>query len=312
MKHFLHKTLLFGLLPLLILLFCEIEHRIIPNNYTFKKNYIETNGKNIDLLIFGSSHALCAINPEDISNKSFSLASSGQSLYFDNLLLTKYSNNFQSLKTIIISISYFSLYAIPNTGAEALVKYDYLRYHDIGKEIIDQFDFKKYLITYNKGIKPTVESIIKYNIYNKNNITCNRYGADISNNNIRNIDYLKKDAIKASNRHENSSLDFSKSLKHLTDIINYAKDKEITVFFVITPFTDFYFNEINPVKVKSTNEILDSLAIANSNVEFLNYAQDERFGYQEFNNSDHLNLAGQRKFSKILDRDIKLIRKKDK
>lgn len=312
MKYFLHKILLFALLPLLLLLFCEIEHRIIPNNYTYKRNYIETNGENIELLVLGSSHALCAINPEYISNNSFSLASTGQTLYFDNLLLERYSNELQNLKNIIISISYFSLYAIPNSGGEALIKYDYLRYHDIGKEIIDQFDFKKYLITYNKGMKPTVESIINYNIYDKNNITSNKYGADKSNNNIRDIDYLKKDAIKASNRHENKSLDYSKSLKHLTDIINYAKNKEITVFFVITPFTDFYFNEINPVKVKITNEILDSLAISNSNVEFLNYAQDLRFGYKEFNNSDHLNLSGQKKFSKILDRDIELIRKKDR
>lgn len=305
MKVFLRKLAFFTLIPLLCLIFCEIEIRKIPNNYSYKKNYITNNGENIETLVLGSSHAHCAINPEYISHNSFSLASSGQTLYLDNLLLNKYSPNLKNLKHIIVSISYFSLSKIQNTGAEAIIKYDFLRYHDLGNELINRFDLKKYLITYNKGLVLTVKSIINYRIYNKDNITGNNFGAEISNNNIRDLDYLKKDAPKASKQHENNSLDFRENIKHLNKIINYAKNKKIKVFFVITPFTDFYFNQLNPVKVKKIITTLDSLAKANNNVESLNYAQDERFTYQYFKNSDHLNLAGQKKFSKILAGDIK-------
>ncbi|HRB69044.1 MAG TPA: hypothetical protein PLC92_02955, partial [Chitinophagales bacterium] len=76
----------------------ELLLRDIPNDYSFKKNYLNTNSNNIEVLFLGSSHIYYGINPEYISQKSFNAAHISQSLNFDLAILEKYKDRWTNLK----------------------------------------------------------------------------------------------------------------------------------------------------------------------------------------------------------------------
>ena len=112
MKKFISKTIFF-LLPILVLaVIMEISLRAIPNDYKQKRDYMDSHSDEIEVLVLGSSHSLYGINPKYFSQKTYNMAYVSQSLDLDYKILEKYHNRFKNLKTIIVDISCFSLYAI--------------------------------------------------------------------------------------------------------------------------------------------------------------------------------------------------------
>jgi len=107
-KKFLRHIALF-LLPLLIVAVAlEFVVESIPNSYTYKREYIEQHGAQIETLILGSSNAYDGINPSVLPN-AFNLANSSQTLEDDYRLLVKYIDSMDSLQTVIIGLGYHSL-----------------------------------------------------------------------------------------------------------------------------------------------------------------------------------------------------------
>lgn len=86
----------------------EIAGEAIPNSYTYKREYMETNGSEIKTLILGSSNAYDGLNPSELP-AAFNLANSSQTLEDDYRLLTKYIDRMDSLETVIIGLGYHSL-----------------------------------------------------------------------------------------------------------------------------------------------------------------------------------------------------------
>ena len=80
----------------------------IPNSYTYKREYMETNGREIKTLILGSSNAYDGLNPS-VLPAAFNLANSSQTLEDDYRLLAKYIDGMDSLRTVILGVGYHSL-----------------------------------------------------------------------------------------------------------------------------------------------------------------------------------------------------------
>ena len=106
MKLFLKSSVLF-LLPIVVFLFAaESMLRFSPNDYNYKSNYMAAHSSEIECLVLGNSHSAWGIDPSFFSFKTFNLAFAGQPLIFDALLLEKYINQMDSLKYVILSVSY--------------------------------------------------------------------------------------------------------------------------------------------------------------------------------------------------------------
>ena len=95
--------------------------RNIPNDYQKKRAYLETNAHEIETLILGNSHSLAGLDPSYFDTKTFNAAHVSQSLNYDLAILNKYVDRPDSLKTIILSISYFSLYETLESSLETWV-----------------------------------------------------------------------------------------------------------------------------------------------------------------------------------------------
>ena len=104
---------LFVLPVLAVAIMLEIVAENIPNSYTYKRQYMEQHGGKIKTLILGSSNAYDGLNPSVLSD-AFNLANSSQTLEDDYRLLSRFIDNTDSLKTVIVGLGYHSLGSTDN------------------------------------------------------------------------------------------------------------------------------------------------------------------------------------------------------
>lgn len=110
MKNFITR-LLFFLFPVLVIsIGVEILLRNIPNDYAEKANYFKTHTNDIEVLILGSSHSFRGVNPKYFKNHAYNAAYVSQSLDYDKTILDQFFKDSNSLHTVILSVSYMSLF----------------------------------------------------------------------------------------------------------------------------------------------------------------------------------------------------------
>lgn len=89
MKLYLKKTFFFIAPIVLGALIFEILLNRIPNDYEFKKKYLDQNVAEIETLIFGSSHTFAGLRPKYMDGHAFNVAIGGQSLEYDYKIFEK-------------------------------------------------------------------------------------------------------------------------------------------------------------------------------------------------------------------------------
>lgn len=107
MKKFVTLTLVFSLPVIVLLIAFEFSLRHIPNDYAYKRHYLDTKSNEVEVLYLGSSHIYYGINPEYSKFKTFNAAHISQSLNYDLAIFEKYKNNWSNLKCIVIPVDYF-------------------------------------------------------------------------------------------------------------------------------------------------------------------------------------------------------------
>ncbi|MDR2410253.1 MAG: hypothetical protein LBE13_19380 [Bacteroidales bacterium] len=95
MRKFIVRTFLYLLPVLLFLILLEILLRNIPNDYSYKKKYLDTQFCNIETLILGNSHSFYGIDPVYFSTNTFNAAHVSQSLDYDYEILKQQYNTIQ-------------------------------------------------------------------------------------------------------------------------------------------------------------------------------------------------------------------------
>jgi len=83
MKKFITKTI-FLLIPIIICAICmELLLRQLPNDYKYKKEYLDAHANKIETLILGSSHSFFDLDPTYFSNITFNAGEVSQTLNYD-------------------------------------------------------------------------------------------------------------------------------------------------------------------------------------------------------------------------------------
>ena len=309
MKKFILKTIFF-LLPIFVLaVIMEISLRTIPNDYKQKRDYMDSHSNEIEVLILGSSHSLYGINPRYFSQKTYNMAYVSQSLDLDYKILEKYHNRFKNLKTIIVDISYFSLYATLETEAESWRAKNYNIYYDIptskatnnfevltNKLDINYSRMKLYYIKRIKNDKAFIDSIF----------TAKMYNGWIPLKPAKTFDNLE--GIAAAKRHtyditQKSKVEIHDELTNiLGKIVDWSKQKNVKVVFVTTPTYKTYYDRINSTQWDNTHKIIEDICRKNSNCQYINLLKNEEnlFTEKDFSDADHLSEKGAEKMSKLI------------
>ena len=124
----------------------------IPNSYTYKRDYMEQQGADIQTLILGSSNAYDGLNPSVLPH-AFNLSNSSQTLEDDYRLLAKYIDSMDSLQTVIVGLSYAALGATTEANRRT--------YYTIYMDLYPRWPLSKYSFEVC-NLETLVKKIIKY------------------------------------------------------------------------------------------------------------------------------------------------------
>lgn len=306
MRKFVINTLWF-LLPLLIgMIALEVLLRQIPNDYKFKKEYLDEHAGTIETLILGNSHVYRGLNPEYFSSVTFNAAYVSQTFTQDYEIFNKYYNDFKNLKTLIISVSYPSYYFKLELTPELWRNKNYVIYYQMktAHSLTDYFELlsNKTKINYVK--------LTDYYFKNQSQLTTSElgfgsYGDKVSSQNLE--ESGKKHAIRHSNGRysiETYIKTFDENLFMLESMIQQCKEKGINVVLLTTPTYHTYYENIKPEQLDIIKSTSLELASKYNNCSYLNLLEAPEFTEEDFYDADHLSELGAQKLSLIINDEI--------
>ncbi len=294
------KVLLFLLPVMVVFVLLEIALRAMPNDYKVKSAYLEEHAEEIEVLILGSSHAYYGIDPEYFSDPCFNAAFYSQTLRYDLEIVKKYQSRFEHLNTIILPISYFSLFSQLETGnAPYMVKkYNLYMGMDVSPALKDHMELL------GIQLRKNLRKLGDYYLRGEDPITCTELGWGTTHNSIDNQD-LEKTGASASLRHtlliENAAGEQEKeNLESLRQLTGICHEKGIHLLLVTLPAYETYAQRLKSEHLDYMQEALNTLIDGNANLLYLDLLNDPAFAREDFYDADHMNEKGTQKLSLIL------------
>ena len=296
-------SILIFLGPIIFLaLFMELSLRKIPNDYLFKKEYLDANANNIKTLVMGSSHSFYGIDPSFFLTNTFNGANISQSLDYDYKILKLYENNLDSLKVLVLPISYFSLYSnLKNTSEHWRIK-NYNIYYGMNSTYALEYNAE----IFGNNFKNNIGRLSSYYLRNNDNKTSSElgWGTDYSSENSMNL--FKTGEI-ASLRHSwkdlhsfKNSPDYLENQEILNNIIRWSQKRDVKVLLFTPPAYYTYRQNMIKEQLYNTEKVIEQIALEYDNCIYYNFFYDTSFTSEDFFDADHLNEIGAKKLSLII------------
>jgi hypothetical protein len=297
---FIKKASLYVLIMLVFILIFEGLLRHIPNDYNYKKTFLDHHSNTIETLFLGSSHAYFDLNPAYYSANCFNAGYVSQTLDYDVAILEKYDGKWDKLQSIVMPISYFTLFSTLETSVEAWRVKNYLIYYGLNSSHKIK-DYSEFLSNDNNI---NVAKLYSYYWVKQNTISCSELGFGLNYNSKSQKD-LEKAGFEASKRHKAANFNhFEDNKKQLMRLIQFAKTRHIKVYLFTPPAYFTYRNGLNKTQLNKTIETLELIQKENNHVIYVNYLTDSTFTKTDFYDADHLNDIGAKKMT-LLIRDLR-------
>ena len=267
--------------------------RNIPNDYSYKRGYLDQNASDVEILFLGSSHAYRDINPIYIDANSFNAAYVSQSLYYDYRILEKYNDNWARLKYIVIPVSYFSLFYKLEDSPESWRIKNYSIYYYI-RTTYHIADYSELL---SNKLNINLERIFAYYSAGQTNITSSNLGWGAKDKPTIKFDFAEKGEEAAQRHTVANDVFFDENVNVLRSIISFAEAHDAQIIFYTPPAFKTYVENLNERQLSRTILTMTELDNAYPNVIYMNFLTSDLFGQSDFYDADHLNEIGARKFT---------------
>jgi hypothetical protein len=303
METFIRRILVYILPILLVAVALEIFIRHIPNDYIYKKEYLDAHAGEINTLILGSSHTLYGVDPVYLSRNAFNVSNVSQTLQYDYEILKKYDENFACLKTVIVPISYTSFYERAETGKESWRLKNYSIYYEIkNKKIPLKYQFE----VSSMDLKTNIIRVISY-LKEGEKITSSKYGwgTDYNSEKAQDLQETARSAVlrhTAKNLHSRESEENLKDNKRIIEsIIQICNKHNADILFFTPPVYETYRQLLNKEQLDTTIKTIDEITKEYSHCTYVNLISDSSFIAADFYDADHLSEIGTKKLSLLLD-----------
>ena len=305
-KSFLKGSLVFFTPVVLIYTLLEILVLQIPFNYTHVSDYLNAEGRNIEILATGSSQMNLAINPEYFDQPAINFGSTSQHHNTDYNIITQTRDRLPSLKHVVLELSYSHL-ELPHNSKYFWKNNVYLKYYNVNNFERKTY-FKDKLIFLSR---PDIYSkaIIEHYLKKVNYTKFNKFGFDENNYRgvFRKVGYAEDKIPKHSseiNTTESLYL-FNKNTEFLYEILNYLKIQNINTVIVTLPMHKYYLKDRDVKILKRRDSILEVISEIYPNVRIFRKEEDTiNFKTSDYINHNHLNPAGAKKFTEALNEFI--------
>ncbi len=296
-KTFLKKTFLFSLPIVLFILSFEALLRHIPNDYKYKKTFLDQKSNTIQTLFLGSSHAYFGLNPIYMHTNSFNASYFSQTIKYDIEILKKYDGHWDRLQYIVIPISYFTLFSNLETDIESWRVKNYTLYCNF-KTSCTIKDYSEFL---SNNFKINLLKLYSYYQVNQNTITCSELGFGLDYHSKSLID-LQKSGIEAAKRHTAKDFrHFEENMNYLTNLIQYASSHNIKILLFTPPAFHTYADNLNKEQLNKTISSIETTVKAYPNVYYFNFLTNPDFIEEDFYDADHLDDVGAKKLTLKID-----------
>ena len=295
MRRFLLYCVLFGAIIVSTLLLGECIIASSDNCYKYKHEWMLDNAEKVETLILGSSHAYYGISPLDFCEKSFNLANISQNFEYDYLLLKNYEKRLTELKTVILPMSYCSLFdARFEDGDEWWYAINYKKYMDVDVHS----DFSKYNFEISKL---SVYSGRLLKILSGNGLPpCDSLGFGMGYTLSARSQTWQEDACVTVKRHTARDWSaFDWNLACLRSILALCRERSWRPVLVTLPSSHHYYNSLDSAQIGKMYEVVELMKSEYADVEYFDFLRDGNFVDEDFFDCDHLSDIGARKFSKM-------------
>ncbi len=297
MKSFIIQLLIFVSPLILGAIVMEVILRKIPNDYTYKYNYLTANGGEIETLILGSSHAVYGVYPDSFSSSAFNAAHVSQTFHYDYVVLSQVMESLPNLKHLIIPVSYFSFRTSLDQSAESWRIKNYHLYYDC--DSCDQ-RWEHRLEIVNGTFSANLRRAWNWVRNKQDEVHSDRLGYGTKYLNKPSKDLAKTAAV-AAQRHTHPSQELVKeNQEDLDRMIQIARENGIEVVLLTMPGSTYYVELLEENQLAEMQAICLELA-TETNVSYVNLLEHSSFKDEDFRDGDHLTLQGAVKVSQYLD-----------
>ena len=255
MKKFLRNIALYALPVLIIAVVMDIVGEAIPNSYTYKRNYMEQHGAEIQTLILGSSNAYDGLNPSVLPN-AFNLSNSSQTLEDDYRMLAKYISSMDSLQTVIVGLGYHSLGATTEDNRRT--------YYTIYMDLYLRWPISKYSFEVCNP-EMLVKKIIKYAV-SRDVTRCDSLGQRVGHTKETaqsGAEWWNKDVLSLVENDKleigNCRLEIEENMRYLSAIVDLCNAHNVQPVIVQMPVMKEYKYRLPEKQVALMDELLLSL-----------------------------------------------------
>lgn len=280
--------------------------RLIPNDFRNKRNYLNANSDNIEVLFLGGSHSLYGIDPVYVKEKSFNACQASQTLDFDLALLNKYENRWSSLQFIVLPVSYASLFEKLEKSKEPWRVKNYCIYYKmtVSRHLPDYLE-----ISSNK-LGTNFRRLNSYYFLKSGNAFCSELGWDTTYScNPETRDLVRAGKVAAELHRWEDDQYFDEMVSALESIIIFAGNHKAKVVLFTPPAFKTYRENLNEEQLSRTLTTSAILADKYKYCFYFNFLDDTTFTETDFYDADHLNKIGAEKLTLRIDSIIQNITK---
>lgn len=275
----------------------EYQLREIPNIYKFKSNYLRQHASKIETLLLGSSHTLYDLNPEYFTDKTFNLGHLSQSLDIDYKLLEYYIDEMPNLKTVVLRLSYSTLFEKLEDTNEAWRIKNYNIYYPFSLKQHQKYNYEVLSVKLKNNLDRLKGFYLEgENFENWNNLG---WGTDLRNsNNEADLEALGELTAKKHTA-DNNKL-FPELSKTLNRFIKLCEINNINVILFTPPAYKSYVEHLNATQFNAMEKLGTTIALNSENCKYFNFIKDDSFTNIHFFDADHLNAKGAKKLSDLI------------
>lgn len=267
----------------------------LPNPYKYKDTWIKANGKDVETLILGNSHNYYGIMPSVLGHKSFNCANVSQLFDQDLYLLKRYKPVCKKLKRVIINVDFSNIFDAPLQANEPFRVTYYHLYMDMPLPTCQKKAF--FELFYISAAKEKVTNYINGKALSFDSLG---WGNDHKLT-LRDSSALSKEGSKAraANLRCKDFSDYLHNKQVLSEIAKYCDNNKLQLIIISTPVSRGFYSYESARDKKLLREAIQPLLDYKS-VSYIDFSQDNNINDKDFFDSDHLDDAGAKKFSKQL------------
>jgi hypothetical protein len=274
----------------------------VPNSFSAKRDQLQLLAADVDTVILGSSEAFFGISPHHLRGSGFNLANNAQTLYYDYEIMKRVLPELPKLKRVILQIDYVTLYSEMYDNQDSWREYGYYQEWSIPlQRPIDYWNVRLVSRAALYKTLPVLLELIKGRRANFATCVDDRGWCDApldwADPGIGEEAGRRMVAANHSNMSEERLPANTAVLEHLFAML---RDRGIETDIVIMPITSYYRAAMDSAMWDRTEVIIKDLTRKYGG-RYSSFERDPRLTAEDFNDVNHLNSRGAKRFSEILD-----------